>query len=522
MSVILILIIVLVIILIILLGTYILGLWKPATLPTANVEQMEMSYQIPSAWTSGAPTDNSTCQAYTFIGVNDQIPQPSLAALNANQSGKYTISSLNSPCVDDDQIFAQKLFHVCRYGELSDIPITQYKGCPLINGGATKINGYYEEFYNVCNPRGTSQSASLTADNSNRCIGSISLLTYNFTSSLQSATCLVDPLYTIEGNTVIMAPNAPMRVAHPTTVSVNPPVTTGGCNISDVQNGFPSQLFRVVRYSYDGSTASLTQDNSGPWVQIIHRQSGLALAPYTLNSDGRTPSVSSFNPTLSPILIDPSSFGNNGAWFYITPILIQPDSDVVEGSTPLTALPQLVWSPNIRVLGPIKDQLALWYYLTNPVNNVHSLVPFTINIRTGLPIYDRCSMIPFLTYQITASSSSILPPTDPKSPYYPTLSGSEQYAFNNSVNISSACYGYNASIGGFLIVIGGIYIAEPIMTNSECYQEYSLYLYNAYASAIAGFKQRIIAEYGAFSYIDLALIPIILNESTYYYDNNTI
>jgi len=533
MSILLITIIVLIIILIIILGTFVLGFWRPATLPSANISEMTNTYNIPSAWTGGAPTDDSSCQVYTFVSTNGDIPQPSLAALSANQTGKFNISPLNATCTDDDQIFAQKMFHVCRYGQLSDIPITQYSGCPLRSGGFTKIDGFYEEYYNMCSNQGTTgtgnggQTSTLTEGNSTRCAGTVALITYNFTNTLASATCLKDPVYTIEGSTVIMSSTASVRLAHSTITGGNPPVSSGGCSITEVQNGFPSQLFRITRFEYDSTNKSLKQNNTGPWVRITHRPSGLCIAPYTLGSNGKTPSVSAFNPTLSPILVESSSFGNNGAWFYITPVLSMPSGEAsqVPANQVLTALPQLIWAPTIQTLGPIKNNDILWEYVTNSKNNVHSLVPFTVNGSNNV-VYNRTSMIPFITFPAAASSNlpSIKPPTDPTSPYYPRFSNAIAvpggYADLNKANPASGCFGFVPGFVGFPITIGSQNTIQPVTKTSQCYKDYVLNLYAQYAAAITGAKQRIIAESGAFNYIDLVLLPIVLNDSSNFYNPN--
>ena len=347
-SIIIIVIVVFVLILITLLATFSIGFWTPAVLTTPSPETMSNLYAIPSAWTSSQPLNNASCQVYTFVSINGEIPQPGLDRLN--QPEDYTVFPVQQSCTDDDQIFAQPSYHVCRYGDFPDIPITQFKGCPLVNGGFSKINGYYEEYYNTC---GVSTAGSVTESNSTRCAGSVGLVTYDFSSTLASATCILEPIYTLDGDTVIIAPDAPLRIAHPT-LSETPPTSVGGCSITATQNGFPSQLFRITRYAYDVNASVLTQNNSGPFCQITHRPTGKCIAPYTLSSDGVTPSLSSFNPNKSPILVDPGSFGNYGAWWYITPMLTMPADEVAQLPDPtaaLVALPQLVWAPIPSFIG---------------------------------------------------------------------------------------------------------------------------------------------------------------------------
>jgi len=517
-SIIVVALIVIILILIALLITYLSGYWNKVALPAPDTEAMTDLYSVPSAWSSTYPKSNSTCQAYTFVSTNGEIPQPNINSLNNNNSN-YTVFPINSGCTDSDQIFAQNSFHVCRYGEFPDIPITQFNGCPLVNGGFTKINGYYEEYYNTCG--GTGQS-TLTDGNSTRCLGSVGLITYNYTDSISSATCIVDPLYTIEGQTVLIPSDQPLRVANPT-VNGSPPVITGGCSISATQNGFPSQLFRVIRYAWDNSLGELVQNNTGSFVQIIHRPTGKGIAPYTLGTDGKTPIVSAFNPNKEPILVETSSFGNLGAWWFISPKLQMPQNEIDQLPNPANALyslPQLVWAPNPKFLGQIKDDTSLWEYLTNKNNNVFSLVPFRIDANID-PIFDRMTMQPYITYRAASPAElpNVLPPVNPASLYFPTLIlANNIYAPNNKDNPASECFGYKPSIKGFTIQVGSQNVNVPLSQTHPCYVEFKTFLTESYNSAITAAKYRIIAENAAVNYIDLTLINIMLNSAQNFYN----
>jgi hypothetical protein len=541
--------IILILVLIVLFVSYSTGLWTVATQPQIDSKAAIEAYNIPSAWTSSLPVADSKCQVYTFVATGDNVPQPSLAALDANLTGKFNVVPLNATCTDDDQIFAQQMFHVCRYGELADIPIEEYAGCRLRNGGFTKIDGYYESYYNTCGVAAAAdKSSSVTADNSTRCPGSIGLIAYNFTSSLPSAKCILDPLYSIDGTNVIIDPESPLRVAVSTITAGTatiPPVSTGGCSISDLQNGLPSQLFRVIRYTYDGTTPFIVS-NSGPWLSIVHRPSGKCLAPYTLAADIKTASVSSFDSTKQPIVIPCNSFSNVKTWFYSTPTLVQPQSyirgpRVNEPYNPthdptnpawdgkiwederLTALPQLIWAPDPKVLGPIKDDTKLWEFLTK--NKVYSLVPY-ITVANA-PDYSRMSLVPFITFKASSVSeaSTIRPPNDRESIYYPNINGGIAYAKLNATNANSKCNGFHLPTESFLEIIPGISIPftirRPLTRTNPCYKEYALRLYNQYLAAIAGAKQRILAEAGSFNYIDLALYPVIITDAANFYDPNS-
>lgn len=541
---------ILIIITIIPLVVFYLGAFRPATLNTQVIDNASTSYEIPSAWTKAQPARNSPCQIYTFISTNNSIAQPSVEQLNL---GNTSIQPINGNCTDDDQIFAQKLFHICKYGEFQDIPVAQFKGCPKIDGTFTKLDGYYEEFYNICgNPPpkssgGIGSGSTVTADTSTRCAGAVGLIMWNYQSSIDGAICLREPTYTTDGSNIIIDPKASLTVARlnagsNTGIYPNPAL---GCNIGETQNGFPSQLFRVVRHTFD--SINFKVDNSGNWINIVHRPTGKYVAPYTLNEDGTSASVAKFIPIFSPILVEPTSFGGKGSWFYLTPDLImpasyirgvRPDPDPGLPSTVIgdsswdgkywvdekrAAKPQVVWMPNPAQLNKLKTNDELWPFLTSTTNIVYSMVPF---VRNGLDIdYSRMSMTPFITYKLASGTDvdKIKPLTDATSIYYPDIQGLITFAIANGTNPNSGCFGFSSIVEGKLVPspteIGKL-ILFPISTNSPCYREYTLSLKTQYDTAIVEAKERIIAEVGSFQYIDLTLYPIIMSNVKSFYKTN--
>src|SRR5258706_10116845 len=174
--------IILVVIILIPFVAFYTGVWKPATLNQTIITSDSVSYNIPSAWSTSLPVKDSVCQVYTFIGVNETVPQPSVRALNIAST---TIQPIEANCTDDDQILAQKMYHICRYGDFQDIPIAQFNGCPKTDGGFTKMNGYYEEYFNTCGKPvskqkvGTGNFSDVTSDTSTRCAGSVGLIMFN-------------------------------------------------------------------------------------------------------------------------------------------------------------------------------------------------------------------------------------------------------------------------------------------------------------------------------------------------------
>jgi hypothetical protein len=552
--------IVLVTILVALYVSYLLGLWEPAALESPDIEGMINNYDIPSAWTAAKPINGDECKAYTFIGTNSTVPQPSLNKLNAGVNSN-TVKELpiTSACVDDDQIFAQKKFHICRYGELQDIPLEQFAGCPLINGGFTKIDGYYEEFFSVCTPTpdtsssSTGASSSVTSDNSSRCKGSVGLITYGFTASITTAKCMKEPVFTMDGETAIIDPEAPLRTTFNIVVGTNPPINIlDKCDISTVTHRMPNQLFRMTRYIYDTVTP-LKQNQQGSWVSIEHRQTQKMVAPYTLGSDSKTPSVLSFDHLKPVILVDRSSFGNGlGNWWYITPRLTQPLTQIRNfpkppGWTLFTApffnpawnpssssydgliwsdeaqiaLPQIIWAPDPTVIGPLSDNDTLWNYFTDPDNKIYSMVPFVLD-GADLPLYSGMRMIEFLTYNPsspTEGGAGILSPNDPASPYYPSLTDAGApggYVDTNKNNTSSSCNNYSLGSIENLQPVFGVFFSNffsPLAENSPCYREYKTALLKEYTDLIVGQKKRVVAEAGTFQFIDLSLYPLMLNNS---------
>lgn len=546
MSILIIVGIIIIIIIFIPIIIYYAGSWKPAKLNQVTIAEASQSYNIPSAWTTAKPVKSSTCQVYTFVGNNNNIPQPSISSISV---GNNQIQPINGTCVDDDQIFAQKMFHICKYGEFQDIPSTQFNGCPKVDGGFTKLNGYYEEFFNICgNPvstkkTGTGQFSDITADTSTRCPGSIGLIMFNYQSSVKRGICLREPVYQTDGSNILIEPDAPLTVARfgSGTATGSYPDPSLGCDLGETQNGFPSQLFRVTRHTYDGK--SFTLNNVGNWVNIIHRPTSKYVAPYTLTSDKTKASVNSFIPSFPPILINSTSFNGKGCWWYMSPNLIMPSS-LIRGVRPFPdpllpstivgnylwdgkywldekrgAKPQLIWAPNPTILNNLSSNDDLWNFLNDKVNVVYSLVPF---IRIGMDVnYSAMSLTPFITYQLNAADN-ILPLTDSNSLYYPTQTGLLDYATTNANNVNSNCIGFNSLLKGRIIAVPGDSSKNmffPLNWNDSCSKEYTDSLTVSYNIALTGVKERLMAEISSFQYVDLALYPIIMSNVSSYYKN---
>jgi hypothetical protein len=519
-------------VLIILIISYYIGMWESYKVPQDDIEDMKMSYNIPSPWSSSSNATNSDCQVITFVDKNPNIiPQPNIRSLNASIMSFDTKIKLPQTCVDDDQITAVKKAHVCNYGELQGIPISQYTGCRLINGGTTKVNGYYEEYYAICSFGGSSSNIqNTTSDNSNRCSGTIGLLTYNYTSSLKSATCIVEPDYKINRGNVDIPPIAFLKTTKNSTES------NANCSINANYEGFPTQLFRLVRYSYDNEKRNFVLNNSGSWVSIVHRPTNTCIAPYTLSGTPLTANVVSLVRDSSAVLIDCSSFNN--VWFYMTPSLNQPSDQIRNIEKPsdysnstkypqfdknnrdwdgkvwkdeaLSALPQLIWVPDARVFSLLSTQDELWNYLVDTDNNIISLVPF--RIVNKIPDYSAMSMVPFLTY--SRSSTNTLPlRTDSNSLYNPNWKDFEGNYFRDKYNDkTSACY--NKGTGNKPVIsIATIYgpVSVRISTNSTCYTEYNNFKNEQYNNAVKKYQDRVIAEGGSFQYINISLMGLINN-----------
>ena len=511
--------IVIISIVIILLVSYYTNMWNFYQLPAADIDKMIASHNIPSIWSQSVNAGDSVCRTYTFISENGEIPRPNIRTLDyANSS-----TSLQQTCVDDDQLLAVKRAHVCRHGNFTDIPVGQFRGCPLRRGGHTQVNGFYEEYYESCATTNAS-SDNVTSSNSNRCNGSIGLLTYNFTSSLSTALC-------------IQSSGTNVR-------SVN------GCNIASRENEFPNQLFRVVNYIYDTSSGRnrLVQNNSGRWISIVNRITNTCIAPSTLGANGVTANIASVRFNEDAILIDCRSFNNVISWFYVTPRLQQPSDQIRTGLKPrgwetnplynrnsntwdglvwpdeaLTALPQIIWVPNIHALGRITTNDNLWKYLTNPENDVHSLVPF--RIVNGVVNTGTLSMVPFLTYN-PSLSTAIVPPSNILSPFHPSLEDCIRdggYADRNRNSVQSSCNGFTGRNVTSRFLVNGEEVESTnrfiinngrstiMSTNNPCYTEYNNDLSRAYQNALNNAESRRRAELGSFQFIDLTLYGVIKN-----------
>lgn len=522
---------VLVLAIIVVFVAYFGGAFQTATLDQSSIQQANESYNIPSAWSTAQPVQESTCLTYTFVSTGLNIPQPSVERLNA---GSLEVQPINATCVDDDQVLAQHVWHTCKYGEFQDLPISQFNGCPLVNGEFTKINGYYEEFFTPCgNPAnsstgtgtGVSTGSTVTSANSTRCNGTIGLILWNYQSSLAGSFCMRDPPYTIDGQNIIVDPKAPLTID-----------LVNGCSISATQNNFPTQLFRVVRSTYTGT--GFTIDPNGIFANIVHRPSSKYVAPYTLNA-ADTPFVTSLIPAFAPILIPSNSFNGQGNWWYLTSYMlmpqslirgVRPDPDPMLPSTIVggpdwdglywqdqqrAANPQIVWTPNPS---PVYNLTGadLWNYFTSTTTVQYSMVPFTIVNETA--DFSQMSLVPFLTYQIITpfpSVNAIPPITDPTCPYYPTSDGLIDYATENATNPNSGCYGYDPVTNSFIIPTPGnpgTFTVQPIMWNDACNQQYVNMLTEEYNAAISEAQERVISEQGSFQYVNLTLIPDIFSQ----------
>ena len=202
-------------------------------------------------------------------------------------------------------------------------------------------------------------------------------------------------------------------------------------------------------------------------------------------------------------------------------MLTMPADEVAQLPDPtaaLVALPQLVWAPIPSLLGPLRGNDAIWDYLMNPANNTYSLVPFTKPVN--IPVYDRMSMQRFLTYPSNAASElpNFPPFTDPSNPYYPTLSGGRNYASSHNIEPDDACYGYSSLLEGFITTVGINEVVVPLSKSSDCYKEYADVQYILYLDVIFGANARLVAELGAFNYIDLPILELMLASATNFYD----
>lgn len=261
----------------------------PPSTSAINTETMEQLYVINSPWgwdlnNNSIPVegDSGKCNVYTFKATSQFTPATfsfdSMKTCIANGTCSFTSSDL-STCIDEDQLFASQRQHLCRGNtgatidsNVTDQSATITSGSCLQQNGEIVGPGTIERYYTKCFPEIPESSSINTTNNNNKCLGSLALLGFNVKqgvigpSIFNNAVCMSTPEYNYSNGTY----------------SNLSPVKQAPCSIQTSYGGYPSELFRIERASFNGLT--FTFDQAGSFCKIIHRPTNYLLSPVLTNN----------------------------------------------------------------------------------------------------------------------------------------------------------------------------------------------------------------------------------------------
>lgn len=349
MSIIIIFFVVLVIVIIVLIVTHLYGCFTPYRAPPLTSSLALSQYQIPSPWSSPiASTDaQGSCQLYTFTGNNHQPATPKYSTFPACLTNNTcTVLNKQQTCTDADQVYAQKVSHICQV----DKGPTGGTGCLKQDGTRAKM-GESEVYFRPCNTKNPV------------CGGTLALIDLTF----NPATFKSGDISTTQCLSVTTATQNPDH-------SFSANVVGASCNIGDI-----NQLLRIERFDMK-SDGSLSTNSSGLLGRISHRQTGACLAP-TLNRSAKgTYDPTNYNPT-GPLSLVPCNTGSlNGVWWGLAAPTPAPDQSS-------TSPQQIVYIPDVTKLPDLSNADNVWTFLksTNAIQttvNPGSSVMMT-NFNTG-------------------------------------------------------------------------------------------------------------------------------------------
>ena len=375
--------------------------FTPYTNPTVAKQLFLTSYNVPSPWTTATPVqgDSGMCAVYTFTGECNpstpcnRPPMINLATIDEKINAGYVSKpDLSATCSDSDQVFMQKVQHICLYGKVGKTG-PQTVGC-VKQDSTYAAAGEIEEFWQLCQPGNgsgsiTGQTQTSTA-NQGICKGSISGVGFGYSGVPASAPvpsapyCLKAPSYAVD-------------------TKGNPAPTTSvlsfqSCDLSsrDVNN-YPDQLFRVERAFY--SQGKFQPGNGGYFARIIHRPSGACVAPsFEINNTV----VDITKPTLgSPLQLVSCNLSTTltGYWWMIAPSITPTIANPVTLGKDTTinppapgwgfapkSFPQLVYVPDPTKISPNLSPDVLWKFLTNEINPIYSVCLNSATAPTDLKL----------------------------------------------------------------------------------------------------------------------------------------
>lgn len=228
------------------------NLYEPNTAETPDFEEMKNQYNIKSPWSKSIPLEE-TCKLYTFTSRSPySTANIKLSELNYCQELGICSIMEGQSCYSSDQIFAKKYKHTCTGNNLVSIS----NGKCLTQNGELVNEGEEEEFYIDCKYIG---------DAHKKCLGILSLLSFNLKPGFIGTTCLQSPFFNSDGKIF----------------NFDGFVTQQYCDVRNAYNGIPLQLFQVIRANY--SKTGFQINDSGQYIKIVHRPSGYVLEPLSMN-----------------------------------------------------------------------------------------------------------------------------------------------------------------------------------------------------------------------------------------------
>lgn len=257
------------------------------------------------------------CKAYTWYAFDRYTPGfPMLNRISpeTTEPRTFTPTFVNQTCVDDDQMIIKQNQHMCR-GD--DIPQLRTSGKCLGNDTTVYEANEIENYWTSCLIEGGIPP---------RCKGDIGLFVSKFNNdssgAFVGALCFEASMYTVRRGEITNA-SITLSQCDMTAVDVeNPNDVTEPDDVDPneefdrASRGFPSQLFRIVKYNV--IQGEYIQSQSGRFLKIVHRPTGGWVVPnnqdnniYNVIPDTKLTIVMPGQYKVGENQIDPK-----GAWWY--------------------------------------------------------------------------------------------------------------------------------------------------------------------------------------------------------------
>lgn len=266
----------------------------------------------PQRWSIPSPSsDNAknTCQVYTFptvtvdtaaVAVDPGTVVPGVPTFNSTILNNLTGNSNLPTCLDNDQIIARQVTHTCQGSDNINL-------CYTLEGQLVPT-GTTETYYSISSVQTANGQQLEQCPATNACFGELSLISIDFNNSLKSC----------------------IEINRSPTVAV----VMDTCDPTN-----ENQLFRVTRTMMGQPASQNTQ--TGPFAQILDRQSGLCLNPTTTGSTISDPVTSFAGPSSvgsDVTLTACSALGTD--WLLLPPLTLCPNTDTAPKCSIKNTLPQ--------------------------------------------------------------------------------------------------------------------------------------------------------------------------------------